>query len=126
MGRLARERAAKEARTKFGRVQPLKTFFSSYDDFVYDQKAPSGLEFQRLRRTQGWKHGDERGEVAWQDFRSSLVLQFNAEFGTKATDLLAWQTLCAIAVIKEASEIIDWEACEKASAQTRHTLFVHY
>jgi len=88
MGRLSRQRAAKEARV-FGTVQPLKTFFSSYSDFDFDPEAPSGLEFQRLRTERGWKRGDEAGEVAWQNFRLALVKEFNARFGTQASDLLA-------------------------------------
>lgn len=77
------------------------------------------MEFQRLRKKQGWKRGDEAGDVAWQNFRSALVLEFNARFGTQASDLLAWQTLCAIVGIKEASKMSRWEACEKL-LKSRH------
>jgi hypothetical protein len=111
MGRLARQRIAKAGRTK----QPLQTFFSSFSDFDFDQDAPSGIQFQLLRKKQGWKRGDAVGEVAWQDFRSALVLEFNARFGTQANDLLAWQTLCRIVGIEEADVMDNWEACEKAS-----------
>ncbi|KAF2181268.1 hypothetical protein K469DRAFT_261537 [Zopfia rhizophila CBS 207.26] len=113
MGRLSRQRAAKEAHTKLGKARPLETFFSSYTDFAFNPEAPSGLEFQRLRKEQGWKRGDAVGEAAWQDFRSALVLEFNARFGTEAKDLLAWQTLCAVVGIEEVDKIADCEACEK-------------
>lgn len=54
MGRLSRQRAVKEARTKLGNTQPLEKFFSSYNDFAFNPEAPSGLEYQRLRKEQGW------------------------------------------------------------------------
>jgi hypothetical protein len=73
------------------------------------------LEYQRLRRQQGWKRSDMAGDLAWQNFRSALVLEFNARFGTEPRDLLAWQTLCVIVGIEEASKISDCEECEKAS-----------
>lgn len=75
MGKLSRQRAAKEARAKLGKARPLETFFSSYTDSALNPEAPSGLEFQRLRKEQGWKRGDAVGEAAWQDFRSALVLR---------------------------------------------------
>lgn len=62
------------------------------------------------------ERGDAIGEVAWQDFRSALVLEFNARFGTEPKDLLAWQTLCAIVGIEEVDTKTDCEACEKVSA----------
>ncbi|KAF5850170.1 hypothetical protein GGP41_002411 [Bipolaris sorokiniana] len=101
MGKFSRQRARKEARTKLGKARPLETFFSSYTDFAFNSEAPSALEFQRLRREQRWKRGDAVGEAAWQDFRSALVLEFNARFGTESKDLLAWQTLCAIVGIEK-------------------------
>jgi len=115
MGKLSRQRAAKEARTKLGRSHPLETFFSSHNGFTYNLEAPSGLEFQRLRREQGWKRGDVAGDSAWQNFRSALVLEFNARFGTESRDLLAWQTICVIVGIEEASKMTECEECEKAS-----------
>lgn len=113
MGKFSRQRARKEASTKLGKARPLETFFSSYTDFAFNSEAPSALEFQRLRREQRWKRGDAVGEAAWQDFRSALVLEFNARFGTESKDLLAWQTLCAIVGIEKVNEIADCEACEK-------------
>jgi hypothetical protein len=101
MGKLSRRRAAKEAHTKLGKAQPLETFFLSYPNFAYDAEAPSGLQYQRLCKEQGWKRGDALGEAAWQDLRSALVLEFNARFGTDVRDLLAWQTLCAVVGLKE-------------------------
>jgi hypothetical protein len=86
-----------------------------YTDSALNPEAPSGLEFQRLRKEQGWKRGDAVGEAAWQDFRSALVLEFN---GTEPKDLLAWQTLCVIVGIEEVDKIADYEVCEKASAWT--------
>lgn len=122
MGRHSRQRATKEARKKLGTSQPLETFFSSYNNFAYNPEAPSGSEYQRLRQEQGWKHGDAVGEVAWQDFRSALVLEFNARFGTSSNDLLVWQTLCGIVGINEVNNIADCEACEKASAFTDQSI----
>ena len=118
MGRFARQRAVKEARTKLGKTHPLATFFSSYTNFAHNPEAPSGLEFQSLRKKQGWKRGDVIGEAAWEDFRSALVLEFNARFGTDPHDLLAWQTLCAIVGIENVDKIADCESCEKVSAWT--------
>jgi hypothetical protein len=115
MGRLSRRRVAEEARAKLGRTQPLQTYFSRYENFTFDPDAPSGLEFQRLRNAQRWRRGDVAGEVAWQDFRSALVLEFNDRFGTEARDLLAWQTLCAVVGIMGVNKIVDCEECEKAS-----------
>ncbi|KAF1992676.1 hypothetical protein P154DRAFT_625930 [Amniculicola lignicola CBS 123094] len=113
MGRFSRKRAKKEAHTKLGKARPLETFFSSYTDFAFNPEAPSRLEFRRLSKEQGWKRGDAVGEAAWQDFRSALVLEFNARFGTELKDLLTWQTLCAIVGIEEVNKIADCEACEK-------------
>ena len=125
MGRVSRQRgteeaqrATKEARKKLGTSQPLKRFFSSHSKFIFNPEAPSGSEFQRLRKEQGWKRGDAVGEVAWQDFRLALVSEFNARFGTGADDLLAWQTLCSIVGIKEVDNMVDCGECEKVSAQT--------
>jgi hypothetical protein len=118
MGKLSRRRVANEARAKLGKTHPLETFFSSYNKFAHNPEASSGLEFQRLRREQGWKRGDVAGDLAWQNFRSALVLEFNARFGTDPRDLLAWQTLCVIAGIEEASTTTDCGGCEKASVRS--------
>ncbi len=115
MGKLSRQRVAKDARTTLGRNHPLETFFSSYDGFAYNSETPSGLEYQRLRRQFGWRRGDEGGELAWQNFRAALVLEFNARLGTDASDLLAWQTLCATVGIEEARSAKDCNECEKVS-----------
>lgn len=124
MGRLSRQRvtqtrqrATKEAHSKFGSEHPLDTFFSAYDDFAYNPDAPSGLEYCRLRRKYKWQRGDAAGEIAWQDFRTALVLEFNARFGTDIEDLLAWQTLCVIVGVEGVDDVEDWGRCEEVSAR---------
>jgi len=98
MGRLSRQREAKQRKVhkKLGTGYSIEDFFTSYSAFNFIPSAPSWQEFQRLRRSQGWKRGDDAGDAAWQAFRLALVKEFNARFGTNASDLLAWQTLCAI------------------------------
>jgi hypothetical protein len=49
------------------------------------------------------------GEAAWKAFRLALVKEFNAEFGTDASDLLAWQTSRAIVGIERVRQIASWE-----------------
>ena len=115
MGKNSRQRAKKEAHTKLGKAHPLETFFSSYTGFAYNPESPSGLEFQCLRKEKGWNRDDVAGDAAWQDFRSALVLEFNARFGTDAKDLLAWQTLCVIVGVDKVEKIPDCEAAEKVS-----------
>ncbi|KAF4631805.1 hypothetical protein G7Y89_g6318 [Cudoniella acicularis] len=121
MGRLSRQREAKQrkAHTKLGTGHPIEDFFTSYSAFTYIPSAPSGQEFQRLRISQGWKRGDVAGEAAWEAFRLALVKEFNVGFGTDASDLLAWQTLCAIVGIERVRQIASCEECEKV-LKSRH------
>ncbi|MCJ1409438.1 hypothetical protein MMC19_003519 [Ptychographa xylographoides] len=115
MGRISRQRAVKDARIKLGKAQPLETFFASFTDFAFNPEAPSGVEFRRLCKNQGWKRGDEAQDIAWREFRMARILEFNAQFGTLPKDLLVWQTLCTVVGIEEANQATDWETCEKAS-----------
>jgi len=75
-------------------ASPLDRFFGSYSAFQYDTSKSSAEEFQRLRRSSGWRRGDSEGERAWSDFRQALVKEFNWLFGTDPSDLLPWQNMC--------------------------------
>ncbi|KAI5926605.1 hypothetical protein F4810DRAFT_707693 [Camillea tinctor] len=121
MGRLSRQRAVKQHETrqrkpdvKIGSGHPIVDFFAGYSDFDFKPSASSAQEFQRLRRSQGWTRGDLEGEDAWHAFRRALVKEFNVGFGTYATDLLAWQTLCAIVGIEGVYKMDSCEVCENA------------
>ena len=116
MGKLSRRRDLKDAHAKLGRKQPLDSFFSTYADFKYDSEASSASEYQRFSRHKNWKRRDAVGEPAWADFRSALVLEFNASFGTDSKDLLAWQTLCKMVGLEELQKLSSCEACETVSA----------
>ncbi|OCL06371.1 hypothetical protein AOQ84DRAFT_276940, partial [Glonium stellatum] len=76
---------------------PLNKFFLSYSAFEHNKLNSSAQEFQRLRRSCGWRRWDPEGDRAWADFRQALVKEFNWLFGTEPTDLLAWQTMCQFA-----------------------------
>ncbi|KAF8860661.1 hypothetical protein BDZ45DRAFT_648456 [Acephala macrosclerotiorum] len=125
MGRLSRQREAKQRKvhtklgTKLGTGHPIEDFFTSYSAFTFNPSVPSWQEFRRLRISQGWKRGDVAGEAAWQAYRLALVKEFNAGFGTDASDLLAWQTLCAIVGIERVRQIASWEECENI-LKSRH------
>ena len=120
MGRLSRQRETKQYRTqtKLSKTHPIEDFFASFSPFVFNPLAPSGNEFQRLRREKGWKRGDAEGGIAWGAFRLALVKEFNAGFGTDASDLLAWQTLCTIIGVEKAYQMTSCEACERVSRQS--------
>ncbi len=82
-------------------ISPIERFFGGYTEFQYDETNPIAEEYQRLRRSYGWKRGDIEGEVAWSGYRLALVKEFNRLFGTDAQDLLAWQSLCIFVGVKE-------------------------
>lgn len=117
MGRLSRQREANgpSSSKKLSKKHPIEDFFNSYESFVFDPSISSAQQFRRLRRSQRWKPGDVQGSAAWDAFRRALVMDFNARFGTDATDLLAWQTLCATVGVQDAHRIATCEACEEVS-----------
>lgn len=82
-------------------ASPIERFFGSYANFEYNPSRSSAEEFQRLRRSYGWRRGDPDGSGAWLDFRLALVKEFNRLFGTDPHDLLAWQTLCMFIGVRE-------------------------
>lgn len=41
-----------------------------------------------------WERGDDERDSAYQEFKDALTQQFNANYGTDAEDINAWQNLC--------------------------------
>ena len=82
-------------------VGPIERFFASFSNFQHSPSKPSAEEYQRLRKSFGWRRGDPEGNRAWLGFRLALVKDFNRLFGTDPHDLLAWQTLCTFIGIRE-------------------------
>jgi hypothetical protein len=73
---------------------PINKFFNTYSYFQHNSLQPSAEEYKRLIKAYAWKRGNPGSETAWAEFRDALVKEFNKQFGTDASDLLAWQNLC--------------------------------
>jgi len=69
-------------------------FFSQYIGFNYNPSNAANSEFYRLCRHLNWERGDDERDSAYNDFKDALTQQFNANYGTDAEDLGAWQNLC--------------------------------
>lgn len=72
----------------------LPSFFSQYIGFHYDATNAANAEFYRLCDHLNWKRDDDERVLAYKDFQDALTRQFNANYGTDAEDLNAWQNLC--------------------------------
>ncbi|EDR00479.1 uncharacterized protein LACBIDRAFT_313400 [Laccaria bicolor S238N-H82] len=88
-----RSRKPKSSRGGSG---PLQEFFNSYHPFVYNSSSSASSEFYRLCDHFHWARDGPDREDAHDTFKDALVKQFNANFGTNADDLTAWQGLCAL------------------------------
>ncbi|TFK67489.1 hypothetical protein BDN72DRAFT_770668 [Pluteus cervinus] len=80
------------------RLPHIDVFFSRFPQFNYNPHSHPSSEFQRLSTFNGWDWDDDDTEwearEARRNFRSALVMQFNATYGTDANSLVAWQELC--------------------------------
>jgi len=72
----------------------LSNFFSQYIGFEYDPSNAPNSEFYRLCDHFNWERHDYERESAYDEFKDALTQQFNANYGTDAEDLDAWQNLC--------------------------------
>jgi hypothetical protein len=109
------------------RESPVDRFFKIYSNFQHNSLQPSAEEYKRLTKAYAWKRGDPRSETAWAGFRDALVKEFNKQFGTDASDLLAWQNLCQLVGIDKIYESCD--DCHKVSLwleDLRWPLAKHY
>ncbi|KAG6814831.1 hypothetical protein H0H87_007140 [Tephrocybe sp. NHM501043] len=88
----------------------LKAFFENRDGFDYDASSPAWDEFHRLARYLGWRKSEKSTER--NAFKDTLVLQFNATYGTNANDMASWATLCAVLSIDPIPD--DLEGCRAA------------
>ncbi|RMZ89912.1 hypothetical protein DV736_g2849, partial [Chaetothyriales sp. CBS 134916] len=71
-------------------------FFSGFHYFDYDSSAPVWEEFNRMCGEFDWTSDDYEMRVARREFKSAMVEQFNAVYGTSEEDLSAWENICRI------------------------------
>lgn len=99
----------------------LAEFFSQYsEDFRYDPKKAATSEFYRLCDHFDWERGDDERESAHRKFKDALTQQFNANYGTDADDLAAWQNLCLRLCIEPIPSSL--ERCRRAVTSTHVNL----
>ncbi|EFR04891.1 hypothetical protein MGYG_07893 [Nannizzia gypsea CBS 118893] len=66
-------------------------FYSRYPGFQPNPSAPAVDEFARLARHMRWKHGSKAYKRGWASFG---VSEFSKHYGTEASKLQNWQSLC--------------------------------
>ncbi|KAK5678775.1 hypothetical protein LTR17_027637, partial [Elasticomyces elasticus] len=74
-------------------------FFAEHPSFDYDRAKSSPREFYRMCSQFGWDRRSNGSyprarEVAWQRFRTALIVQFNRSFGVDADDIATWEGIC--------------------------------
>lgn len=69
-------------------------FFSNYASFTHNPEASLINEFNRLAVSQRWRPTDRT--QARERFRSAMVAEFNARYGTDEKNLTSWQNLCRV------------------------------
>jgi hypothetical protein len=78
----------------------LATFFAQYPSFDYDPVQSSSKEFYRMCDFFGWDRDDDERRDAHEGFKIALVQQFNAVYGTDASDIESWEGLCTALNVK--------------------------
>ncbi|KAF4984462.1 hypothetical protein FZEAL_363 [Fusarium zealandicum] len=73
-------------------LDPMDHFFASYPGFHYVRYKPLYDEFYRMCREYKWDSAIRKD--AKDDFRTALVEQFIAIYGTDENDLECWRLLC--------------------------------
>ena len=84
---------------------PLASFFTQYPSFDNDPKCSSSKEFCRMCEFSDWERSDAEREDAHEEFKSALVQQFNALYGTNADDIQSWHRLCLALDIEPLPEV---------------------
>ncbi|KIM73215.1 hypothetical protein PILCRDRAFT_81329, partial [Piloderma croceum F 1598] len=88
----------------------LEQFFCQYPGFVFNPKAPSTAQFQKLCKMFG--HNDKWRMVARKGFVDALLQQFNDTYGTEVDDLSSWQGMCLVLEMDPIPTTL--EACQEA------------
>lgn len=74
-------------------MEPLEEFFSHYPDFDYDPSASATSEFQRLCKFKGWGRKSSQRKGATSAYKTTLIHQFNASYGTNVNDINSWHAM---------------------------------
>ncbi|KAK3045919.1 hypothetical protein LTR09_012549 [Extremus antarcticus] len=68
----------------------MATFFARYPSFGHEPLQSSSTEFYRMCDFFGWERDDDERRYAHDGFKTALVRQFNAIYGTDASDIKSW------------------------------------
>ena len=75
-------------------ADPLGAFFASFPKFDYHRTAECTQEFYRMCDFFDWHREDSDRQDAHKAFKTALVKQFNALYGTEVDDIESWRGLC--------------------------------
>ncbi|KAH7909591.1 hypothetical protein BJ138DRAFT_1010527, partial [Hygrophoropsis aurantiaca] len=90
----------------------LEDFFGQYSGFNYNPSQSASREFYRLCDFNTWEREDAERQVAYDAFKTALVVQFNHVYGTDEHSLSAWRNLCEVIGVVPIPEGL--AACRKA------------
>lgn len=77
-------------------TSPIDCFFAKYVDFDYNPKGSPSDEMARLHRRYAWSPEDDEARSAWDEFKQTLVLEFQSWYGTDNESLPEWRSLCRV------------------------------
>lgn len=84
----------------YPRNEIMATFFARYPSFGHQPLQSSSTEFYRMCDFFGWERAADERRYAHDGFKTALVQQFNAIYGTDASDIKSWVGLCTVLGVK--------------------------
>lgn len=75
---------------------PIRTYFATHPDFVYNPTSPAIDEFNRLAEMYGWSPTGKACKRERRRFVDAFVTDMNNTYGEGRGNLEAWQALCRV------------------------------
>ncbi|KAH8155789.1 uncharacterized protein LAJ45_00801 [Morchella importuna] len=98
----------------------MDAFWARFQGFTPDPNSSLITNFNLLSTAQNWAPAGRARSRAHRRFRSAMIDEFNATYGTDNNDLESWKNLCRVVRVDPVPETIT--QCRKAVRRTHVNL----